>query len=56
MIIDNSNGYQEIKADDGKALKIGNRTFKMGAFPLDFDVTTIEEIDEAIQQEDEEDE
>ena len=56
MTVERKNGYIEIKADEGKALKIEDRVFHGGAFPTDFDTSIIEEIDEPIEQEVEEDE
>ena len=50
MKIDKRKGYIEIKADDGKALKIEDNIFHGGAFPLDCDISKIEEIDEPTPQ------
>ena len=50
MTIKQKSGYLEIRADEGKALKIEDMIFHGGAFPLNFDRTTIEEIDEPIEE------
>ena len=46
MTTEHKDGYLEIKADEGKALKIEENIFHGGAFPLDYDTSIIEEIDE----------
>lgn len=46
MIISNEKGYLELTADEGKLLKLGNKVFKGGSFPKDFDYSEIEEFNE----------
>ena len=56
MTVKTNKKYIEIVADEGKILKLGNKVFKGGSFPLDFDYSEIEEIENPVEQEDEEDE
>lgn len=43
MTVKTNKEYIEIVADEGKLLKLGNKIFKGGSFPLDFDYSEIEE-------------
>lgn len=56
MTVKTNKEYIEIIADGGKLLKLGNKIFKGGSFPLDFDCSEIEEIENPVEQEVETDE
>lgn len=56
MTVKTNKKYIEIVADEGKLLKLGNKAFKGGSFPLDFDYSEIEEIENPVEQEVETDE
>ena len=53
MSVEYKEGYIEIKADEGKCLNIDDMICHGGAFPLDYDLSKIEEIDEIIEDEEE---
>lgn len=41
-----------VRADKGKALKMNDNVFHGGVFPIDFDTSIIEEVEEPVCQED----
>lgn len=51
MTIEKKDQHVEVIAEHGKRIMVGDRAVRIGSFPVDYDLSTIEEVDETITEE-----